>query len=80
MVTLGVLTMFLISFGCILKSMVSTLGWHSLVYHFNKMKMCEESKIEYLSKKLWISDKKAREFMSKMGKNMVLKIKNSEKA
>ena len=41
--------------------------------------MCEEKKIEYLSKKLWISDKKAKEFMSKMGKNMVLKIKNSEK-
>lgn len=43
------------------------------------MKMCEESKIEYLSKKFGISDKKAREFMSQMGKNMVLKIKNSDK-
>lgn len=41
--------------------------------------MCEKSNIEYLSKKFGISDKKACEFMSKMGKNMVLKIKNSEK-
>jgi len=39
----------------------------------------DECDVSYVARKFGVSDKKAKEFVSKMGKNMVLKIKNSEK-